>query len=63
MTLGEVISHSKNHAKKTGSSAIGRYQFMSYTLEDLAKKYNLNLNDKFSPELQDRLAISLLEDK
>lgn len=63
MTLREVIAHQKAHANKTGSSAFGRYQFMSYTLEDLMKKHNLSPNEKFSPELQDRLAISLLEDK
>ena len=37
---------------------VGRYQFMNTTLDDIIKKNpDINLNDKFTPELQDRLAL------
>ena len=63
MTLAEVRNVQRNHAAKTGSSAIGRYQFMGYTLDRLIIKHGLDRSEKFTPELQDRLAISLLEEK
>lgn len=43
------------------SSAIGRYQFLRQTLQDLAKKLKLTGEEPFTPELQDRLATALLE--
>jgi len=60
-TLDEIIQKSKQHGKKTGSGAIGRYQFMNYTLEDLKGTLGLTGDEKFTPELQDMLGMALLE--
>ena len=42
--------------------AIGRYQFIPSTLQWLAGRLDVPENARFSPELQDRLAVRLLED-
>jgi muramidase (phage lysozyme) len=44
-----------------GSPAIGRYQFMTKTLESLKKDLNLSGNEMFTPDTQERLARSLLQ--
>ena len=59
LTLGEAIEWAKRHGKATGSSAVGRYQFLARTLEDVAK--DINPSTPFTPELQDMLATRLLE--
>jgi hypothetical protein len=46
---------------QSGSSAIGRYQFMSYTLDGLKKELGLKGDEPFTPALQDRLAKRLLQ--
>ncbi len=38
------------------SSAIGRYQFMHDTLLDMRRNYQIDGSEKFTPEMQDRLA-------
>ena len=45
--------------KKDGydSDATGRYQFMSYVLEEEIEKQGISLSEKFTPELQDRLIL------
>lgn len=44
------------------STAIGRYQIIRKTLKSLVATLHLNENvDKFTPELQDRLAVELLK--
>ena len=51
------------------SSATGRYQFMGYTLfgangkPGLVQRLGLPMDTKFTPELQDRLALQLLKDR
>lgn len=42
------------------STATGRYQFLRGTLADLMKALNLKGSERFTPELQDRLAVQLL---
>jgi len=61
MTLKDVINFQIDHGRKTWSSAIWKYQFLSKTLKWLIQENNISLNEKFSPELQDKLAIKLLE--
>ncbi len=65
MTLGEVrtlqadmLSHPNN---SWDSSAVGRYQIVGQTLQGLIEELNLPLDTKFTPELQDRLALHLLK--
>ena len=58
MTFDQVRDLSKT---QSGSSAIGRYQFMSYTLDGLKKELGLKGDEAFTPALQDRLARRLLQ--
>jgi len=44
-----------------GSPAIGRYQFMTATLEGLKKQLGLSGSEMFTPAMQERLARSLLQ--
>ncbi|SDA12884.1 hypothetical protein SAMN02799622_00840 [Methylobacterium sp. UNC378MF] len=65
-TLGEIEQIQRG---MRGSSAIGRYQFMRGTLfgsgrrgdRGLLGELGLGRDDKFTPELQDRLANALIE--
>jgi len=60
MTIGEVIAFQKEKLKDgRRSSAIGRYQ-MLYP-ENYASAAGLSLNDKFSPDNQDRMVIAYLK--
>ena len=45
-----------------GGSAIGRYQFMPATLEHLTERLGLSGSERFTPALQDRLALVLARD-
>lgn len=63
MTINEVIAWQREYGPKHGSSAAGRYQFMPNTLEGLKTNMGLTGNEKFSPEMQDRLAIELMREK
>jgi len=65
MTLGEIdalqtemLRHPNN---KWNSSAIGRYQVIRTTLRDIKKELGLTDDMKFAPELQDQIAMRLLE--
>jgi muramidase (phage lysozyme) len=42
---------------KYNSDATGKYQFMSYTLREEAENQGVSLNEKFTPEMQDRLIL------
>lgn len=61
MTLTEVIADGPRRTKLFGSSACGRYQFMTATLKDLQKSLVLIGNDKFTSDFQDRLGYELLK--
>jgi muramidase (phage lysozyme) len=61
MTLQEVSTFQAAHAKKTGSAAMGRYQFMNALGQGAA--VGLKPTDKFSPENQDKMAVGLIVQK
>ena len=61
MTLQEVSAFQSAHAKKTGSAAMGRYQFMNALGQGDA--VGLKPTDKFSPENQDKMAVGLIVNK
>ena len=61
MTLGQVQNFQSDLARRTGSSAAGRYQIIQGTLRGLMHEHNLSPDTLFTPELQDRMAISLME--
>ena len=60
MTLGEIYGWI--NATPGQNHAIGRYQFIPSTLRRVARIVGAHPEDRFSPELQDRLAGVLLED-
>lgn len=57
-TLNEIDQIQAGMSK---SSAIGRYQFMRRTLHGLRRELGLSGEEKFTPELQDRLGRRLLQ--
>lgn len=62
MTINQVLDWQKNYVRSgSPSSAAGRYQFLSTTLEGLKKEMHLTGNEKFDESMQDRLATRLLE--
>ncbi len=48
-------------AKGSPSSAVGRYQIISTTLDGLVNELKLEPTQKFDPETQDKMAVALLE--
>jgi len=61
--LQEAMRTPENRAtygNGAGSSALGRYQIVGSTLDDLMKRLNLTGDELFSKEMQDRLASELL---
>lgn len=64
MTLSEVAAFQRDMVTKQGkeSGAVGKYQIIGPTLQGLIKEMNLDpAKEKFTPELQDRMAMQLLE--
>lgn len=60
MTLFEVFALQEK-MKPSGSTAVGAYQFMGPTLKEVTKQMALSSNEKFTPELQDKMIIFRLE--
>jgi hypothetical protein len=60
MTLGQIYAWIA--ATPGQPHAIGRYQFIPPTLRRVARSLGLGPDTRFSPEVQDRLAIVLLEE-
>lgn len=65
MTLNQVLQfqHDLVHVDGLPSSATGRYQFMPQTLQGLMKQMGLNGSERFTPEMQDNLALQLLKNR
>ena len=61
LTVQQAIALGDRNAKKTGSGATGKYQFMPQTLEGLVSNGVLKMNDKFTNELQDKAALALVK--
>jgi len=62
MTIADVLAWQKRFvAEGNASSAVGRYQIIRPTLLGLVEELNLTTNEKFDTELQDKLAITLME--
>lgn len=62
-TVGEIIAASDGWRKRFGttSGAAGAYQIIKPTLKLLQTKLGLDGTEKFTPELQDRMADELLD--
>lgn len=61
MTVREADAWQKSTTAKRGSAAAGRYQFMDIARQ--AKQAGVDMDDKFSPQNQDKMAIYLIEKK
>lgn len=61
LTLEQTIDWARKHGQKTGSSAVGRYQFLSGNLEKLANETGTHLSTPFTPAIQDQFAVQLLK--
>ncbi len=62
MTVAEVLDWQHTYILQgNASSAVGKYQFLNGTLEGLVEQLGLSHDEKFSPAMQDKLAIALLE--
>lgn len=62
MTIAEVLQWQREYIQQgNASSAVGRYQIINTTLNSLVSELRIDTNQPFSPEMQDRLAIALLE--
>ena len=63
MTINEVRAlQAQLLAQGNGGSAIGRYQIIPDTLDDLTQRLHLSGEERFTPALQDRLALVLARD-
>jgi hypothetical protein len=61
-TINDAIRIGKeNVSHGAASSAVGRYQFLSSTLEGLKKEMGLSGNEKFDEAMQDKLAGQLMK--
>lgn len=62
MTIEEVREWQREFiAQGNASSAVGRYQIIDTTLDELITQLNLGATQKFDKTTQDKLAIALLE--
>lgn len=62
MTVKEVLAWQREFVEKgSRSSAVGKYQFIRPTLARLVKEHRISGDERFSEELQDKLAGALLE--
>lgn len=62
MSVGDIMRWQQEFvAKGNASSAVGKYQFISTTLEGLLNELNIDRDTRFDEALQDRLAVRLLE--
>jgi conjugal transfer mating pair stabilization protein TraG len=62
LTLDEVRALQADLVQTQGGSAIGRYQLLDDTLADLIGRMSLSGEERFTPALQDRLALQLARD-
>ena len=68
LTIGEIkevqrLMLQNQKGRNLPSSAIGKYQFISTTLNELAAKAGLSDDTIFSPDVQDKLAIEKLKSR
>jgi conjugal transfer mating pair stabilization protein TraG len=59
LTVDEVRTLQRRLVRVNGGSAIGRYQIIDDTLEGLVARMGLSGKGRFTPALQDRLAMHL----
>lgn len=62
MTIGDVLAWQKQYVTAgNASNAVGRYQIIEPTLKSLVAELNIPQSAVFNEQLQDKLAIALME--
>jgi conjugal transfer mating pair stabilization protein TraG len=61
-TVDQVRDLQADLVQANGGSAIGRYQLLDDTLDGLVERLGLTGNERFTPALQDRMALQLAQD-
>lgn len=61
LTLNEVLEEQRQKIADGRQSATGKYQFIRATLQGLRNEMRLSGQERFTPDLQDKLATRLLE--
>lgn len=62
MTVAEVLSWQEEYVKAgSPSNAVGRYQIIQPTLEGLVTELKIQPSEKFDKNLQDKMAITLMD--
>lgn len=62
MSIAEVLEWQQSFVQQgNASSAVGRYQIINTTLRSLVAQLGISTSETFSPAVQDKLAIALLE--
>lgn len=62
MTVSQVKQWQEDYVKQgAASSAVGRYQIIDTTLDGLVRQLRIDTNERFDQDLQDKMAIALLE--
>jgi hypothetical protein len=59
LTLKEIRALQKRLVRRHGGSAVGRYQIIDDTLDGLIVRMGLSGSERFTPALQDRMAMHL----
>ena len=62
LTVNEIRDLQTDLVRSNGGSAIGRYQLLDDTLDGLIDRMGLTGHERFTPELQDRMALRLARD-
>ena len=63
LTIAEIMDHqSKNRGEPGKIHAVGKYQFIPSTFKEQIERLGLPLSTKFTPNVQDRLALSYATD-
>lgn len=62
LSVNEVRDLQGDLVQSNGGSAIGRYQLLDDTLDGLIDRMSLSGNERFTPALQDRMALVLARD-
>ena len=61
MTMDEIDTLQTQMISERGGSAIGRYQYVQKTLRGLRQDLGIKGDEKFTPEMQDRLATESMQ--
>jgi hypothetical protein len=62
LTVGEVRTLQNRLVRQNGGSAVGRYQIIDATFDGLIARMGLSAQARFTPALQDRMAMHLSRD-